>query len=162
MEQTPIPEELHYVVEQLYTDRRVNEFLGKMQPRLFIKDLTHHCILEIYRIGMKYPGKIEGLFKVYQLFGWFVGMAKMQLFSPRSSFYRLMLKEFADEMYIDFNQAAEEESREVDNFTEAQNAIIEQLYRQAELKNIQKATKKEESKIHYANIRKANKIQASI
>lgn len=92
---------IHEIIESIYNDKRVNEFISKLKPTYLQADLKSHCIFEIYRISNKEPGKIEALFKNNQLFAWFVGMAKMQLFSERSTFYRQYIREFEDEVHFE-------------------------------------------------------------
>lgn len=78
---------LNAIVEQLYRDRRVNEFIRKQQPADLQDDLLHHCISEIYRIAEKYPGKIEQLHAGNQLWPYFHGMACQQMHSTKSTFW---------------------------------------------------------------------------
>lgn len=78
---------LNAIVEQLYRDRRVNEFIRKQQPSDLQDDLLHHCISEFYRIAEKYPGKIEQLHTDNQLWAYFHGMACQQMHSTKSTFW---------------------------------------------------------------------------
>ena len=91
---------IHDIIESIYNDKRVNEFIAKLKPTYLQADLKSHCICEIYRVSNKYPGKIETLFHNNQLFAWFVGMAKIQLFSERSTFYRLHRRCFEDDVHL--------------------------------------------------------------
>ena len=86
--------QIHAIVEWLYLDKRVNEFIGKQQPAELQADLLHHCILEIYRIHDKTPGKIEALHAADQLWPWFHGMACMQLRSKKSTFFARFRRTF--------------------------------------------------------------------
>lgn len=91
---------IHDIIESIYNDKRVNEFIAKLKPTYLQADLKSHCIYEIYRLSNKYPGKIETLFQNDQMFAWFTGMAKMQLFSERSTFYRLYVRGFEDDVHL--------------------------------------------------------------
>lgn len=87
---------IHAIVEQLYRDRRVNEFIRKQQPSDLQDDLLHHCISEIYRIAEKYPGKIEQLHTDNQLWAYFHGMACQQMHSNKSTFWSKYRRPYMD------------------------------------------------------------------
>lgn len=123
---------LHKVVEQIYLDARVNEFLKKLRPEHLQEDLKSHCITEIYRVSEKYPGKIEWLAERDQLFAWFVGMAKMQLFSTRSTFYRKHRRCFADDTWIDIETPEAPQEFEFKEHDPEKERMIEWAYSQIE------------------------------
>lgn len=79
--------DIHDIVAGIYTDKRVNEFVSKQHPVDLQGDLLHHCIMEIYRIHEKYPGKIEHLHESNQLWPVFHGLVCRQLYSEKSTFY---------------------------------------------------------------------------
>lgn len=94
---------LHKLVEAIYTDKRLRQLLGKLQPADLRDDLLHHVIERIYKFNEQHPERIAELaskdkvFCIYvganeqreqQLFAWLVGNMKMELFSPRSPFSR--------------------------------------------------------------------------
>ena len=123
---------LHEVVERLYRDKRLNEFIKKLKPECLQDDLKSHCFLEIYRVAETHPGKIEDLDKKNQLFAWFVGMAKMQLFSTRSTFYRKHRRQFADDTLIDMERPDEQIYFEFHNEDKERDRLIEWAYQQIE------------------------------
>ena len=86
---------LHQIVEALYRDSRVNEFIRKCRPTDLQDDLLHHCITEVYRIAEKYPGKIERLHDAGELWPWFHGMICQQLMSEKSTFYTRYRRSFS-------------------------------------------------------------------
>ena len=88
------------IVSQLYKDRRVNEFISKQQPCHLQGDLLHHCILEVYRINDKYPGKIEALNDRNELWAWFHGLVCRQLHSTKSTFYTRYRRTYLPEEHI--------------------------------------------------------------
>ena len=88
--------ELHAIVQQLYTDRRVTEFISKQQPAELREDLLHHCIMELYRIATKYPGKVEDLWQRGELWPWFHGMACNQLRSAKSTFFSKFRRQYIE------------------------------------------------------------------
>jgi len=92
--------EVHRIVEQLYTDRRVREFISKQEPADLQQDLLSHCIMEVYRIAEKYPGKIEALAERNEIWPWFHGMACQQLRSNKSTFYTRYRRSFDPVEYI--------------------------------------------------------------
>ncbi|MGG7036948.1 MAG: hypothetical protein ACI7YS_17400 [Flavobacterium sp.] len=85
--------QINDIVQWLYLDRRVNEFIRKQKPSDLQDDLLHHCIAEVYRINDKYPGKIIALFEANQLWPWFHGMVCNQLHSTKSTFYTKFRRE---------------------------------------------------------------------
>lgn len=102
---------LNAIVEQLYRDRRVNEFIRKQQPADLQDDLLHHCISEIYRIADKYPGKIEQLHAGNQLWPYFHGMACQQMHSTKSTFwsrYRRPFVNLDETNYLSIKEEAQE------------------------------------------------------
>ena len=95
---------LHQIVEALYRDSRVNEFIRKCRPTDLQDDLLHHCITEVYRIAEKYPGKIERLHDAGELWPWFHGMICQQLMSEKSTFYTRYRRQFLPIEALDFDQ----------------------------------------------------------
>lgn len=91
---------IHHIVELLYRDRRINEFIAQLKPAHLQEDLKSHCFCEIYRVAGKEPEKIITLHDNDQLFAWFVGMARMQLFSNRSSFAKYYRFNYNDDTCI--------------------------------------------------------------
>ena len=129
MEMPPI---IHTIVSKIYLDRRINEFIKKLKPESLQDDLKSHCICEIYRVAELHPGKIEALDSKDQLFAWFVGMAKMQLFSKRSTFYRKHRRCFDDDTLIDHNKADEQTEYEFDVVDKAKEEMAEWIYKELE------------------------------
>lgn len=95
--------ELSNIIQGLYLDQRVKEFINKQQPCHLRGDLLHHCITEIYRINDKYPGKIEALYNKGELFAWFVGMVRNQLHSNKSTFFTKFRRVYLSEECIPHN-----------------------------------------------------------
>jgi len=96
--------DLHKIVTSLYNDRRVNEFINRLQPADLRDDLKQHCFLEIYRMEERHPGKVSALHQANQLWAWFHGLVRMQLTSEKTTFYRLFRRTMAGEDAIDFNR----------------------------------------------------------
>ncbi len=89
--------QIHEIVTSVYNDRRVNEFLSKQEPADLRDDLKHHCVMEIYRMNAKYPGKIEALYQEGKMFAFFVGMVRNQLHSEKSTFFTRFRRHFEPE-----------------------------------------------------------------
>ena len=104
------------IVLWLYKDQRVNQFIAKQHPQDIQQDLLHHCILEIYRLYEKWPGKIEKLHTEGKLWPYFHGMASMQLRSKTSTFFRKYRRGFEPEEKIPLmvQQPDEVEIKQVD------------------------------------------------
>lgn len=133
------------IVLQVYTDRRIKEFIGRLNPSDLREDLMHHCVLEIYRIAEKEPGKVEALAsRGNELFGWFTGMVHLQLESKTSTFYRKFRRCFADEKHIEYSNpvfpAFTEPQKEL---TEAEKWQAEQIYQRLESGKTLQSEKKE-------------------
>ena len=119
---------MHIIVEQLYTDRRVREFIAKQEPADLRDDLLSHCICEVYRIAEKYPGKIEGLHDANQLWPWFHGLVCQQLRSKKSTFYTRYRRTFDPEEYIP-KDAATMPDIDFDIPNQIDEALLEYAYR---------------------------------
>lgn len=135
-----ISAEVHDIVKCVYTDKRIKEFISKLKPASLQDDLMMHCISEIYRVAELYPGKIEGLQERKQMFAWFVGMAKIQLMSKRSTFYRKHRREFCDETLIDTTKGEIEEPFEFKVHDPKKERMIEYVY--CEIERTEKPNRK--------------------
>jgi tyrosine-protein phosphatase YwqE len=112
---------IHDIVAAVYLDRRVNEFLQKQEPADLRQDLLHHCVMEIYRINDKYPGKIEELHSKDLMFAFFVGMVRNQLHSKKSTFFTRFRRMFVeiDNCHIFLSES--------ENYDQRQKALYETL-----------------------------------
>jgi len=121
---------IHDIVGSLYTDRRVKEFIGLQEPADLREDLLHHCVLEIYRMHEKYPGKIEKLHIDGQMFAFFVGMVKNQNWSEKSTFWsRFKRGHEPEEVYLNNSELikAEESGALIISQTEQDICAIEKF-----------------------------------
>lgn len=104
-------EQFNKLVEAIYTDKRIREFIGKLHPEDLREDLLHHFIERLYKYEENHPGKLfmlAGKDKVFchcvggneakeqQLFAWVVGNIRMELTSPRSPFARKYRRKFSE------------------------------------------------------------------
>ena len=97
-------------------DKRVNEFIRKCEPSDLREDLLHHCILELYRIAEKYPGKIEALHNAGELWPWFHGLISRQLMSDKSTFYTKFRRKSM--VYLPVEELPDRPIYQVDGFGE--------------------------------------------
>ena len=116
---------LNQIVEQLYRDRRVNEFIRKQQPSDLQDDLLHHCISEVYRIATTYPGKIEKLYQDNQLWPYFHGIACQQMHSKKSTFFTKFRRQMVPIDVIDWEI---KEDQPHGQYAQRQRELYETIY----------------------------------
>lgn len=114
---------INAIVESLYRDRRVNELVNKLQPADLRDDLLHHCIMYVFKIAAKCPGKIEALFERDELFAWFQRALKMELIGENSSFFRTYRRPCAE-----FNPAKHDGATEHQHNYDDAREMADELY----------------------------------
>jgi hypothetical protein len=98
------PQAIHEAVAGMHNDRRVKQLVGKMHPPDLQDDLFQHCILEIYRVAQKCPGKVEGLVERNEMFAWFSQVIKLQMTGSHSTFFRKYRRPFENIETLDYER----------------------------------------------------------
>ena len=151
-------EQFNKLVEAIYTDPRIREFIGKLHPEDLREDLLHHFIERLYTYEERHPGKLfilaakDKVFCKYvegneskeqQLFAWVVGNIRMELTSPRSPFARKYRRKFS-ELPAWLKQIADNGTCEPD-YDEISRKLIE-MGGEGFLKGVAAEIEKQESK----------------
>jgi hypothetical protein len=142
-----ISNQIHSIVEKLYKDARIKEFLSKLKPTELQDDLKSHCILEVYRIAEKSPEKIIKLEADDQMFAWFVGVVRRQLTSERSTFFRKHRRHCID---IDLLDKDVSDDAPPGYYNQQQKELYERLFERGEkfaLATIAEIERQEEKRI---------------
>jgi hypothetical protein len=93
---------LNVILNEIYTDTRVRDLLGRLEPEDLRKDLLHHCIVYVVDVYERRPDHLEGIYQRGELFAWFQRCLKVELTGKNSKFFRMMrrppveLKEWVD------------------------------------------------------------------